>query len=460
MTNHASAHYKILREGNEVWNRWAATCLTHNNKAPESDTPSPFDDAELNELKIKIGDELPRRDEPIIFSGRNLQTDSFLGLHFYTTTIFSDVALQNRIKFNNCIFYDRTTYESIESCDELWFQDCTFDDLIITNNQNLAYIDLSNCSISGSTEIASISNVITNIGDSSFTGELELHTTQETISTYIQESTFKGGIDCSNAKIESLVFYKGCNVQKEFKLENASATSIDISKATIDGPFLCSGSEFLEKASFVGVVFELFADFKNVTFSKSADFTNCKFNAGGSFEGTIFNKPPIFHGAHLHQGVTFENTSFTIISSDDSDYANEWRTLKHAMNTNHNREQEIRFFGYEMECKRMRLYRNNKISSFGLDGYAHLSNYGQSIGKPLAWLAFSSAFFGLVYLTLGASNPAKITLASALPFLGFLKMSLTGENLLIIIVSAIQVIWSTLMIFLIGLGLRNRFMMK
>jgi len=229
---------------------------------------------------------------------------------------------------------------------------------------------------------------------------------------------------------------------------------------------------------FRGTTFSLGADFKGACFHGPADFDNTAFERSASFVGCTFHTAPSFHGAQLHKGTLFSDQSrfprlFLDLTSDGA--SNAYRTLKHAMNEQHAWAEEMGFFLLEMRASERRKGLWNR-ALYKL--YDCLSIYGLSAWRPFLWLLTVNIGAGLLYSWLagrgwGSWHPKllALTLQNAVPFAAALRWEeVAGANdptlfpkgalniVPWIVVS--QSILSAVLLFLVGLGLRNMFRIR
>ncbi len=240
------------------------------------------------------------------------------------------------------------------------------------------------------------------------------------------------------------------------------------------------GAKFSREANFEGATFEDKAAFSHRTFNDEAIFNNCKFKTTTNFDESVFERPPRFLGTEMHQDTSFHRTEFNNKDAKNDGHkelavhANAWRALKLAMNRTHNHQQELLFFGYEMD-KKVRLYKtewrefteHKKLGlALGLKLYKWSSDYGRSYILPLIWLVVSIAVFSMgYYYTFQDSDLSwSLSLATAVSFMGMIKTVLDtfslNPNFAFLFFIVLQGIVSVILIFLIGLGLRNRFSIK
>ncbi|PNE09739.1 MAG: hypothetical protein CR217_18410 [Beijerinckiaceae bacterium] len=100
--------------------------------------------------------------------------------------------------------------------------------------------------------------------------------------------------------------------------------------------------------------------------------------------------------------------------------------------------------------------------------YGLLSDYGRSYARPLYALIAVAAFGTLVLLLSSALAPWQslgLSLANTFNVFGFRKDFFDAATIeclptLLKILAAVQTILGTILLFLLGLGIRNRFRMK
>ncbi|HAM46397.1 MAG TPA: hypothetical protein DCO73_01530 [Alphaproteobacteria bacterium] len=149
--------------------------------------------------------------------------------------------------------------------------------------------------------------------------------------------------------------------------------------------------------------------FNGAEFRSSCSFENREFSAAASFAHATFQDLVAFHGCTFHQGISFFGTKFLATRGTDDEETEEleraYRTLKLAMENLRARNEEARFFALEMECHRQRGDVPRLERAFA-SLYKQVSEYGQSISRPLVYLFVSLGAFALLYWITGMlTNP-------------------------------------------------------
>jgi hypothetical protein len=184
----------------------------------------------------------------------------------------------------------------------------------------------------------------------------------------------------------------------------------------------------------------------------------------------FFAEPPEFFNAKLHQGTVWRGINWP--KPNDAKKAetflDAYACLKLEMNRLQKHEDELNFFALELQSRRVLQESVLKGSGLPIALYGLLSDYGRSYVRPLYALFAVAAFGTLMLLLSGALAPWQslgLSLANTFNVLGFGKDffdAATIENLpaLLKILAALQTIFGTILVFLFGLGIRNKFRMK
>ena len=152
---------------------------------------------------------------------------------------------------------------------------------------------------------------------------------------------------------------------------------------------------------------------KALEFLDEVDFENRKFQRATSFKGCAFRKAPRFHNCLLHQNTDFTDAEFLDTASAGSAMA--YRTLKLDMEEKRARQEQLRFYALEMKSRRHSEKR--KFMKFISWMYGAMSDYGQRIFLPLAWLVY---LFAAIYPLLRSKIQRTADLdAASIPSLAF-----------------------------------------
>lgn len=240
----------------------------------------------------------------------------------------------------------------------------------------------------------------------------------------------------------------------------------EFTEATFGGPAWFSAATFGGPAWFASATFVGDADFSDGAFAGPADFRNARFRGG----------VPEFYQRRFHQNTIFTDRRdiWPDITAETAEQAERAYTrLRQAMKELDKPDDEAFFGRQELRCKALTEGRFHRLVS---RGYGFFSDYGFSIGRPLAglgtvvfagagpigsWLKFcrGEPGSGGIFQGLG------ISLANTFSFLGFHRLYIDKDTLAAMpdwlkAIGGVQTVAGVTLLFLLGLGLRNRFRLK
>lgn len=287
---------------------------------------------------------------------------------------------------------------------------------------------------------------------------------------------FHGAIFSGEASFQGTTFSGFINLQNAAFLDNAW-----FNRAIFSGATYFSGTKFSHAHR---------ADFSGVRFDDLVSFHNAELMGDTSFAGVVFERrPPRFHGAKLNDGVAFHEVVWPKPPQSNEQLAGarleisairaiaQWdvynyQRLKQIMEGLKKHEDELNFFAMEMAAQRVVDGGWGSLRG-ALNGlYGAVSDYGRSILRPtLAFFPFfalsapifeQSARVGEGCAPLTGAQAAGVSLATFLSVLPGLKDTINYKCLstLATFTAGFNAVVGAVLLFLIGLGLRNRFRMK
>ena len=267
-----------------------------------------------------------------------------------------------------------------------------------------------------------------------------------------------------NALFESSTFEAYTYVvHSHFKYANfksAKFNRLEITHSTFRGKSTFNRASF-KSAAFKGVAFE-----HPLTTFEAASFQDVP-----DFRSSSFDTPAIFHGMRVAGNWTGHRWNRRAVSSDD---AEKYRQLKVLAADAKDFAKELDYFAEELRAKRS--YETKGRAAIAVNvAYEWVSDFGRSIALPACWLA--GLTIGAAVLRLSGLWPGPCASTS---IVGSLVLSASDAGLLfgsdkwkvreaaIVICNAqyglcayvagyLQSLFSLVLLFLIGLGLRNRF---
>lgn len=233
---------------------------------------------------------------------------------------------------------------------------------------------------------------------------------------------------------------------------------------------------FAEATYFRSATFSSLADFSKTTFSSHIYFVNAKFDGNTVFAHSCFAEHvPDFRGATLHQATEWHGIVWPKPPKNKDDAQQQvyaYERLKQEMEQLKKHDDEQRFFRRELRARRGLV---SPLSGKWLLNFAYdaSSFYGNSVSRPLYWLlvvfAAGAAIFARAPIHCGAPMPLrlaiKLSFANMFVFLPDKREIMTPEMISCLsdttrALSAIQSVSGVVLLFLLGLALRNRFRMK
>lgn len=288
---------------------------------------------------------------------------------------------------------------------------------------------------------------------------------------YFTRAEFSEGASFSNATFCGEAYFCGANFVGEVHFDSAKFfTAAHFSNTIFKRSIYFRNVVFCDDAHFRGVTFKGRTNFRRASFERVVIFSGVKLEAATDFDGCRFEKsPPQLDGATLYQRTNWRRVIWPQLKGLELEeieaLTDAYCILKLEMEKQKRHEDELLFFAMELECRRreLRWIRGLPISLYWLT-----SDYGQSFRRPFLWLLalFDAGAPALFFLQpdLGWGTAVGLSAANCLAGLG-LRKELMGKTLEslgagALIVSGVQMVLGLVFLFLIGLGLRNRFRMK
>lgn len=305
-------------------------------------------------------------------------------------------------------------------------------------------------------------------------------------SSFLGIADFIGSTFQEECDFKESIFKKYCKFDKSYFLSDAVFIGTKFYEDTyfrlsaFHRRAYFSHSEITKEIYFIGVKFIGDSDFSNVIFtdntyfgtarfSKGVYFINSELKAPTDFEGSQFlGEPPRFHGATLHEDTVWRGVEWPVAPTDPDKagrFTDAYERLKQEMDRLKKHEDELMFFAEELKCRRVAA---GRLKGLPIAAYGWFCGYGRSYLKPLAWMVglFGAGVPALYFLQpgLGWGTAVGMSAVNCLAGLGIRK-DLMGKVLDslgpgALIVSGVQTVLGLILLFLIGLGLRNRFRMK
>ncbi len=240
--------------------------------------------------------------------------------------------------------------------------------------------------------------------------------------------------------------------------------------AEFQGEAIFVKAEFQGEAIFMLAGFQGEANFFSAIFEKEADFNAVNFSDTAFFNHILLNKLSFRLSSFTRlSGIDAKLFIGAISNEDKKDYES-YSVLKQAMSQQHQHEEELLFFAAEMKAKSSNTGNDNY---FLIKIYYTISNYGLSLKKPLIALMAIIVIFVCIYsfiFNFSIADSIQISIEKSIPFIpqdtlsfeyfkklpAYISMVEDKTILCFLVFTKLQIFFSLIFIFLIGLALRNK----
>lgn len=292
--------------------------------------------------------------------------------------------------------------------------------------------------------------------------------------TYFRNSHFAGPARFATAHFAELAFFQTAYFAKPTNFATAHfARDAFFLTAHFARRTNFEMAHFAGSADFQTVHFAGHADFTTAHFAEGANFSNGTFAAFTSFRGAKFKtQVPKFHQCQMHQDTLFSDRSslWPRITSENSGTGKQAYTrLRQIAVEVHNPDREHFFLRQEMYCKEVRA---GWFDRWIFKLYRVLADSGISVARPVLGLALIIGLpWGILGSWLRANGAAApiveglgISIGNTLPFLGLVRKMhpefYSQAPWWLDAISGVQSLAGIVLLFFLGLGLRNRFRLK
>jgi uncharacterized protein YjbI with pentapeptide repeats len=385
---------------------------------------------------------LPERTQRVDFTLTHFEKPFiFEGYHSNQYVDFSSAKFSNRVDFTTAVFGKTVSFSSTVFSESAKFERTTFLEVDFSCATFLKHVDFSSAVFSRSTEFVSATFSTTNFNSAEFHSFLDF-----------SSAKFK-----ENADFRSAIFHGIANFSTTF-------FNADFSLATFKDAHFTSAT-FESNAYFRTTTFSNDTDFRLATFSETADFVNATFESNTSFaDATFKSQVPDFRGATLHEATEWHDVKWPpkpLNKNSAQAQVYRYERLKQEMERLKKHEDEQMFFAKELRARR-KTYRVPSMDWLLNSLYKVLSDYGQSVKRPFSLLLLLIALgTGLVRVVppyLSLDRAAGFSAANIFPFLQKREMtSYSGPDQTI---GFFEALIGLILLFLLGLALRNKFRMK
>ncbi|CAM3321865.1 pentapeptide repeat-containing protein [Thalassospira profundimaris] len=401
----------------------------------------------------------------------------FSGAQFASNCSFQGATFNGRVEFRKAYFgkvaiFDNSTFRgfcdfgSAEFEEGARFKNAVFEEISFFRSTKFRwYSEFTNTEFR-----AGIS-----FDEAQFSKEVRFNLTQ-----FEKPASFRSSVFKDEVWFQGSQFKKACNFED----------------ATFDGTALFSNARFKEEASFENVNFLNPTSFENSIFDGPASFRYSEIGRKLDLNQTYFTEVPDFRQTHCEEAPLLDNVKIdqriaeipAISNGENFSVTAKYRALKRLAIQGHDHKHEVEFFAEELKSRRLMIYTPcdpNWWLSFLFD---ELSDYGRSIVRPLMYWIGVVMLSAVHYIAMAtpldivraekcfAGAGSQVNTAYQLAFAkGLLVPGLADRTIVTqaydclfgdiipgsaTVVASIQTLLSAILLFLLLLGIRNRFKLK
>jgi hypothetical protein len=472
---------ELVSKNRAAWNRFVASALSADARAEL--LKSGFSAREIAVLSTeeesalgrafsartgRQGEFLPAADGCPDFTFTQFERElDFSGFLFPKGANFGWASFKKPVDFSSAIFFEHVDFgsatfgEAASFCAATFGGDAFFGSVIFTENANFGSATFSQSSNFGSATFFRIANFDSarfsqraNFGWSTFDiGNFGATTFSD--ETSFCSATFSHGVNFASTMFIGLS---------------------DFRSAIFRASGCFRAATFSSDTDFVSSRFIKGADFRLAKFLRTISFVNTTFADSTTFAGTDFvTHVPDFRGAAMHELTDYCDALWPKPCRDRASaviQVDAYEHLKREMNRLKRRAEEHNF-----HCRGLRARRGLERfwSGAWLLNYLYeaLSNYGQSVGRPLFSIIISFGIGCLIFARIPIGNGTHLTrtAAATLSFenifsVFFIRFRLSAPETtndisnLAHVLCTVQSLLGGLLLFFLGLALCNRFSMK
>lgn len=439
-------YHDLCNRNRNTWNRWVTETLSGEEKAAlvSDGVPAhdliPLSEAEREQL---LKDFIARAGDPLATPPYALGDIDFSNVHFEREVVFSGFVFPTRTKFSHSAFFAGARFSGAVFYDYVVFEHASFKKIVQFDAAKL----LKTAHFASASFSEFVSFMMTNfLGDVVFS-----------------DADFSEGVDFSYAQF----------------LKTSTFTAARFSRfatffqTKFHGHSLFRGANFSGGAIFDGASFLSAAIFDDAFFTNKADFVSAQFKGRTSFASSeFFECVPDLRDAKLREANEWHQVGWSLPPTEKAQAQQQvyaYEKLKAEMERLKKHADEQFFFARELRARRA-LEPFLSLKWLLYFGYEQFSGYGQSVVRPLVWLAlFWAAGAGLFALLPAASgwpldydDAARLSLVNLVPFLPYKPGEAVMKHLddWVEWFGIFQAIVGAALLFLFGLALRNLFRMK
>ena len=495
---------ELWAKGTDAWNDWANEMLAKRNVLEEKgkwwieNNNEPVNDETKQWLK-EASAIFSSKDSPSSFPTYT----SFSDWIFPSDSHWTGATFEGGCNFENTTFLGDAVFFCSTFCDDTIFRNATFSaDVYFISVTFWGDTWFLNANFPGTVQFDKTaflggSSAVAWFDGATFLGSASFNEVIFEVEAWFKDVTFTQGLTFQSVTFAETAVFRGStfSVNADFR-EAVFSGGTDFSEATFSGNTDFSEVTFEDLAWFNSVCFEKPSRFSDARFNTNASFNSAQIKQAFDLSGARFKEVPDFRQTHCEEAPLLDDVHIdsTIIkqrkSSHDPDFtvtAN-YRALKRLAIQGHDHKHEVEFFAEELRSKRLMVDKRWHWDWILSGVFQITSDYGRSILRPLLfWLLIVglSATSYLLTATQPTGNVAlqcvkgegwqwvsaiQLAIGKGLLFPGIVDRTLMmqaydclyGDTIPTLTSAALglQTLLSSALLFLILLGIRNRFKLK
>lgn len=505
----------LWERGKEAWNKWAQEMLSKRSELEKEgewqlDYKPTGEEHPQNSLTEDWLDRATAIFSTKRFARKFSESTSFSGYHFPGPAIFCKARFLKTTDFHYSVFEGSVDFSDAKFTQEVSFFSSEFKNHVLFEGvrfENSVYFAHTTCENTVDFLASTFCGTLACIG-CKFDGELsfglcrfqsrvDLKQTNFREEVDFREVTFDADIDFLNSCFEDYATFKSVEFRKAARFDNTTFKGIaDFQESQFKGSTDFQSVTFEESGLFGSAIFTKPTRFTDAVFQGAASFNSAQIGQAFDLSGAQFYEVPDFRQAHFEEAPLFDNVCITRHNFEYSranndlkhEFTAKYRALKRLAIQGHDHKHEVEFFAEELRSKRLMVDKRWRWDWI-LSGIFQLtSDYGRSILRPFVFWLLVVGLSATTYLLTAKQSATNVPLqcvkndgwqwvsaiqlaiGKGLLFPGVADRTLImqaydclyGSTIptLTSAVLGLQTLVSSALLFLILLGIRNRFKLK
>lgn len=196
-------------------------------------------------------------------------------------------------------------------------------------------------------------------------------------------ASFEGNTQFNNVTFEGFAGFEDATFKGDAQFNNATfASSAGFEDATFESDAQFNSVCFEKPTRFSGAQFNANTSFNSAQIKQAFDLSGARFKEVPDFRQTHCEEAPLLDDVHINSTSTKQRKSshepdFTVTAN--------YRALKRLAIQGHDHKHEVQFFAEELRAQRIMVHKRFGWDWWLSTLFAATSDYGRSILRPIAW---------------------------------------------------------------------------